>query len=215
MSAFVKAGVPLGAKTLEGHWYTSPDVFAREQEAIFSRDWICVGREESLPAPGDYVLAQIAGESVIVVRDGSGALHALFNVCRHRGTRICESSSGHFTGAIQCPYHAWTYALDGRLMVARNMDDLPGFDANVYPLQRAELAIWEGFIFVNISKLAEPFDAVYAPVYERFARWGIARLRSAATLHYTLDCNWKLIFQNYSECYHCPLVHPQLEKLSP
>ena len=215
MTAFVKAGVPSGAKTLEGRWYTSPDVFVREQERIFSTHWICVGREEQLPLSGDYLLAEIGAEALIVVRDGGGELRALYNVCRHRGTRMCEASSGHFTGSIQCPYHAWTYGLDGRLMVARNMTDVEGFDARDYPLHQARIATWDGFIFVNLSTDAEPFEVTYASLLERFARWGIAGLRTARTLSYTLECNWKLIFQNYSECYHCPLVHPQLEKLSP
>ena len=215
MTAFVKAGVTSGAKTLEGHWYTSPDVFAREQETIFSKQWVCVGREEALVAPGDFMLADVAGESLIVVRDGSDALHAFFNVCRHRGTRLCESQSGRFTGSIQCPYHAWTYALDGRLMAARNMSEVAGFDANEYPLKQVRLATWDGFVFVNLSSHAGEFESVYAPLLTRFARWSIGSLRIARTLSYTLECNWKLIFQNYSECYHCPLVHPQLEKLSP
>jgi Rieske 2Fe-2S family protein len=215
MTAFVKAGVPAGARTLEGSWYLSPEVFARERERIFGADWICVGREESVAASGDYFLANVADESLIVVRGGDGTLRAFYNVCRHRGTRMCENHRGRFNGSIQCPYHAWTYGLDGRLMVARNMSELEGFQTADFPLHEAALATWDGFIFVNLAKSPVPFERAYAPLLNRFAKWSVGSLRCATTLRYTLECNWKLVFQNYSECYHCPLVHPQLEKLSP
>jgi len=212
---FVKAGVPAGARTLDARWYVSQEVFALERERIFASDWICVGREESLPTTGDYFLVEVAGESLIVVRDVDGALRALYNVCRHRGTRMCEAQNGHFTGSIQCPYHGWTYGLDGKLMIARNTSDLDGFRVADFPLHKARLASWEGFIFVNLAKVYVPFENAYAPLLHRFSKWNIGALRCAKTLTYELNCNWKLVFQNYSECYHCPLVHPQLEKLSP
>jgi len=142
-------------------------------------------------------------------------VHAFFNVCRHRGTRVCESTAGHFQGSIQCPYHAWTYGLDGALKAARNMAEVPGFDRAAYPLKEAAVAIWEGFIFVNLDPDAEPFDRAMAALIGRFDAWEIGRLKTARTIEYDLACNWKLVFQNYSECYHCPLVHPQLDKLSP
>ena len=215
MTPFVKAGVPAGARTLEARWYLDDDVFARERERLFAADWICVGREESFAKSGDYVLASVAGESLIVVRDGGGTLHAFYNVCRHRGTRMCERPSGTFNGSIQCPYHAWTYGLDGRLMAARNMTELREFRMTDYPLREAALATWDGFVFVNLSTSPVPFARAYAPLLERFVKWNLAALRIGRTLCYTLECNWKLVFQNYSECYHCPIVHPQLEKLSP
>jgi phenylpropionate dioxygenase-like ring-hydroxylating dioxygenase large terminal subunit len=148
------------------------------------------------------------------VNDGQ-RIRAHYNVCRHRGTRICETTSGHFSGSIQCPYHAWTYGLDGTLKVARNMADVEGFSAADYPLHEARCATWEGFLFVNLSNEAPAFEDVFAPLAGRFRKWHIGDLRTARTIHYDLDCNWKLVFQNYSECYHCPLVHPQLDKLSP
>jgi Rieske 2Fe-2S family protein len=143
-------------------------------------------------------------------------VHAFFNVCRHRGTRICTAQAGRFTGSIQCPYHAWTYGLDGALKVARNMTEVPGFDRADYPLKAARVGLWEGFIFVNLSPDdATPFDEAFAPLIGRFSRWNIGGLTTARSVTYELACNWKLIFMNYSECYHCPLVHPQLDKLSP
>jgi Rieske 2Fe-2S family protein len=222
MQTFRRPNVNAGAKTLEAPWYTSPEVYAREEERIFTREWLCVGREESVAKAGDFFTVDRAGENVIVTRDSSGVLHAFYNVCRHRGSRICEASSGHFQGSIQCPYHAWTYGLDGALKVARNMAEVPGFDRDDYPLKEAAVASWEGFVFVNLGRVSEsgtaevvPFELAFAPLIGRFARWEIGELKTARSITYELACNWKLIFLNYSECYHCPLVHPQLDKLSP
>jgi len=216
MQTFVRPNVGAGAKTLPGVWYTSPEVFSQEQDRIFGRDWLCVGREERVKSAGDFFTVERAGESIIVTRDNSGRLHAFYNVCRHRGSRVCEAASGHFQGSIQCPYHAWTYGLDGSLKVARNMADVLGFDRAEYPLRAAGIAVWEGFVFVSMTQGGvTPFEEAFAPLIGRFERWKIAELQTAASLTYELACNWKLIFLNYSECYHCPLVHPQLEKLSP
>jgi glycine betaine catabolism A len=202
-----------GAKTLPASWYVSPQVFNEERERVFARAWLCVGREESIPNPGDYFTVERAEESLIVTRDARGAVHAFYNVCRHRGTRICANQSGHFPGSIQCPYHAWTYGLDGELKVARNMADVPGFDRSEYPLKDAGVALWEGFVFVNLDE-REGFEKAFEPLIGRFSRWNVGELETVRSLRYDLACNWKLIFMNYSECYHCPLVHPQLDKLS-
>ena len=215
MATFTKAQLVSPAHTLEGRYYTSPDVFKEEQGRIFSRSWICIGREQELPEVGSFMTADIAGESLIVVRDKSATLHAHFNVCRHRGTRICEAPSGKFTGAIVCPYHAWTYGLDGRLMTARNMRDVPGFAEADFPLHSAALTTWEGLIFVNVAEKPMPFAEAHPALIGRFDRWQIGRLREGKRIDYDLACNWKLILQNYSECYHCPNVHPQLDRVSP
>lgn len=215
METFVKPVIAPGAQTLPASWYVSPEVYAAERERVFARSWICVGREDRIAAPGDFFVAEPAGENLIVTRDSAGAVHAFYNVCRHRGTRMCETASGRFHGSIQCPYHAWTYGLDGALKVARNMAEVPGFDRTDYPLKQAAVALWEGFVFVNLDPQPEPFDQTFAAIIGRFADWDIGSLRAARTIHYDIACNWKLVFQNYSECYHCPLVHPQLDKLSP
>jgi len=127
---------------------------------------------------------------------------------------MCTEASGTFKGSIQCPYHAWTYGLDGRLLVARNMDGTPDFDRQEYPLHQAHLREFEGFIFVALDP-AQPFEEYLAPLAGRFSAWGLESVRPARRIDYELACNWKLVFQNYSECYHCPVIHPQLEKLSP
>ncbi len=215
MDTFLKPRITAGAMTLDARWYLAPDIFASERERLFARGWSCVGRAEQVAKAGDFFVAEVAAESVIVTRDAGGSVRAYFNVCRHRGTQLCTQSRGHFAGAIQCPYHAWTYGLDGRLQAARNMNDVPGFERGDYPLIAAPVAEYGGFIFVSLSTDVEPFATTYAALLPRFTDWNMAELRVARTVTYALHCNWKLIFQNYSECYHCPLVHPQLEVLSP
>ena len=215
METFVKAGLSGEAKTLPGRWYTSTEIFARERERIFGRSWCCVTRDERLASPGDFVLVEVAGESLIVTRDAAGAVRAFFNVCRHRGTRICIQEHGQFTGSIQCPYHGWTYGLDGSLLAARNMADAAGFDRANFPLVEAAVAVRDGLVFVNVSSDAPSFENDLGAFFDRFAPWNVGALRTAREIAYDLACNWKLVFQNYSECYHCPLVHPQLEGLSP
>jgi glycine betaine catabolism A len=215
MDAFVKPRVEAGARALDARWYRAPEIFASERERIFARDWIAVGRLEQLERSGDFILAEVAAESLIVTRGSDDRVRAFFNVCRHRGSRLCTESAGRFGGAIQCPYHAWTYGLDGALLAARTMADVPGFERADYPLHQARTALLDGFVFVSLAADPEPFEQAYAPLIGRFARWSLARLRTAHTISYDLACNWKLVFQNYSECYHCPLVHPQLDRLSP
>lgn len=213
MRTFAKASVPPAARALDARWYLSPDVFQTERERIFAHSWICIGRCERIALTGAFITVEIAGENLIVTRDQAGKPHAFYNVCRHRGTRICEEQSGKFKGSIQCPYHAWTYALDGSLIAARNMESTHGFDRGDYPLREASIAEFDGFLFAALDP-AQAFEDTFAPLIGRFAGWGIAGLRCAASITYDIACNWKLVFQNYSECYHCPVIHPQLEKLS-
>ena len=212
MSTFLRTveSYQSGARTLSRPYYTSPDIFAAEAERVFAREWICVGREESIAEPGAYMLAEVAGESLIVVRDRGGVVHAFYNVCRHRGTRLCEASSGRFSQTIQCPYHAWTYRLDGRLTGAPHMDEVDGFDKADYPLHEASLGSWEGFLFVNLASDHEPFEEAFAPLVGRFARFNLARLRTVRRIDYDVRANWKLVLQNYNECLHCPTIHPEL-----
>ncbi len=205
----------LGQRTLPGEFYTSSEVFAEELEKIFARRWLCVGREEQVANRGDFFVWEQGGDSVIVVRDRQSTVRALHNVCRHRGTRLCESPHGKMGETIQCPYHAWTYSLDGRLIGVPDAKEIEGFDKADYPLVQANLARWDGFLFLNLAEHPEPFEQAYAPVYYRFERWNLGGLRVGRTVDYDVRSNWKLLFQNYSECYHCAPVHPSLVKLSP
>jgi len=202
------------AKMLPQRNFVSPEIFAAEREKIFSRQWVLVGHQSQLAEPGDYFLAEVAGESLIVAKDQRSTIRAFYNVCRHRGARLCEEQNGH-TAAIQCSYHAWTYALDGRLIGAPHMDETPGFNKAEYPLKPARLGLWEGFIFVNLADCPIPLEEWFAPLAGKFSRWNLGALRSAKRIEYDVRANWKLMFQNYSECYHCLGVHPELSKISP
>jgi Rieske 2Fe-2S family protein len=203
-----------GAKTLPQRYFISPEVFAEEQAKIFAMQWICVGHQSQVSQGGDYFVQMVAGESLIVVRDKGGEIHGFYNVCRHRGTRLCEEASGHLA-AIQCPYHAWTYGLGGRLTGAPHMNEAPGFDKADYSLHAVKLALWEGFIFVNLADEPLPLEQAFAPLVGKFSHWNLPLLRSARRIEYDVQANWKLMFENYSECYHCPGVHPLLAKVSP
>ncbi len=221
-----------GAKTLPQQYFISPDVFAEEQERIFSRQWILVGHQNRIVRAGDYFVSKIADESLIVVRDKRGEIRGFYNVCRHRGSRLIENTNGQLSGAIQCPYHAWTYGLDGRLLGAPHMDDVPGFNKGDYPLHAVNVALWEGFIFVNLAnsgaltsilsqregRKQDGFVSLedwFASLKGKFSHWNMSILQPAKRIEYDVRANWKLMFENYSECYHCPGVHPQLQKISP
>jgi glycine betaine catabolism A len=203
----------VGAKTLPQRYFISPAIFAKEQENVSSQ-WVLVGHQSQIATAGDYFAQEVAGESLIVVRDQKAQVRGFYNVCRHRGTRLCEGKNGH-SSAIQCPYHAWTYGLDGRLVGAPHMDKVQGFEKAEYSLHAIELALWEGFIFVNLADEPAPLGEVFAPLAGKFAPWNLPKLRSAKRIEYDVRANWKLIFENYSECYHCPGVHPALQKLTP
>ena len=210
-----------GAKSLPQRYFISPEVFAQEKERIFSRQWMFVGHQSAIAQPGDYFIPEVANESLIVLRDKRGEIRGFYNVCRHRGSRLIESRNGQLSAAIQCPYHAWTYAVDGRLIGAPHMDDVPGFDKSDYPLHRVNLGLWEGFIFVNLADASaerggyRSLEDWFAPLQGKFSHWNMSILQPAKRIEYDVCANWKLMFENYSECYHCLGVHPQLQKVSP
>lgn len=204
-----------GARTMPGRYYTTPEIQAEEQEKIFAQHWISIGRAADFAQNGDYRLAEVAGESVIVLRDQQGGLRAFYNVCRHRGTRLCGAAQGRLSETIQCPYHAWTYALDGRLIGAPHMQEAEGFEKKDYPLHTVALAEWEGFVFVNLAREPRLFTETFAPVLERFRRYNLPALRTVRRIEYDVRANWKLIMQNYSECLHCPTIHPELSTKLP
>jgi phenylpropionate dioxygenase-like ring-hydroxylating dioxygenase large terminal subunit len=203
-----------GAKTLPQRYFVSPEIFAEELQKIFASNWLLVGHQSQLAKPGDYFLAEVADESLIVVKDQRSTIRAFYNVCRHRGARLCEEQNGHAT-AIQCPYHAWTYALDGRLLGAPHMDETPGFNKAEYPLKPVRLGLWEGFVFVNLADASASLEKWFKPLAGKFSAWNPGTLRSAKRIEYEVWANWKLVFQNYAECYHCLGVHPELSKISP
>ena len=217
MTTFIKpTEIPIdGAHTLPREYFLSPDIYAAELERIFYRRWLCVGRTDRISQPGDYFTQQVGSENIIVLHDRSGGYQAYYNVCRHRGTRLCEEHTGRFSETIQCPYHAWTYGLDGRLIGAPSTADLENFNKADWPLHRVAVATWEGFLFINLARDPEPFDTAWEALQGRWNRFNLPNLQVHRTIEYEVACNWKLLFQNYSECYHCGPVHPSLAKLTP
>lgn len=206
--------------------YVSQDAFDAERDRIFSAEWLCVGREELVPLPGDYLLAEAAGESLLVVRTRDGALRAHYNVCRHRGSQLVPDdptdpsrlprTSGRFKGAIRCPYHAWTYGLTGELRNAPFLTETDALRKELLPLHPAGVGTWGGFVFVHLTPdAASSLPAHLGPVPERLARYPLAQLHTARRITYDVRANWKCIVENYNECYHCGPVHPELCEIVP
>lgn len=204
-----------GSKTLRRECFVSPEIFNAEQEKIFFNSWHLIGRADKIKNPGDFMVSDTLGESVITLRNKNGNINSFFNVCRHKGTQLCEVPSGKFSNSIQCPYHAWTYNLDGELIGAPSMKDVKEFDKSLYPLKSVGVKEWQGFVFINLGQSPEPFEKVFAPLNGKLEGWNLTNLKAARTIKYDVKANWKLMFENYNECYHCAPVHPQLVKLSP
>jgi glycine betaine catabolism A len=200
--------------TLPAEFYNSTEIFAEELERIFYDRWICIGRASQLE-PGGHFALKIGNESLVVARDSEWILHAFFNVCRHRGSLVCGEGTTHPPGLLRCPYHGWTYDVTGRLVRAPAMEEVPGFHKEDFSLHPVAVEAWEGFLFVNLSKEPQPFGEAFAPVFNRFSRWGIRGLNVARTIEYEIAANWKIIVENYSECYHCPLLHPEFSRRVP
>ena len=209
-----RSTLPQTAFTLPARYYADAAVFERERERFYRRMWVGVGRLSQIPRRGDYLTCDIAGDSLIVVRTDADRVGAFYNVCRHRGTQLCAEVSGTFAGSIRCPYHAWTYDYDGRLIGAPHMDGSPGFRREDFPLGAARADTWDGFVFVCLSDDAPPLRAQLASLPGKFSSWGMADLVVAHRVVYDVKANWKLIVQNYNECLHCPTLHPSLNKLS-
>ena len=207
--------------TLHRDFYFSEEIFQREKERILYREWLCAGREEEVAAAGDYLAVEIAGESVLVIRGRDGALAAHYNVCRHRGSRLVrEGSSGSLGGSIRCPYHAWTYNLDGSLRTAPYLDEQDGFTRASLGLHPVGIDSWGGFVFLNLSPAETSSTAAglltqLGAVPDRLQRYPLDQLRSARRLVYEVQANWKVLLENYNECYHCGPVHPELCRLVP
>ncbi|HET9265754.1 MAG TPA: aromatic ring-hydroxylating dioxygenase subunit alpha [Vicinamibacterales bacterium] len=206
--------LPGNALTLPAEYYVSGEYFARELDLLFRRTWICAGRSEEVARAGQFVVRELPGDNMVITRSESGDLHAFHNVCRHRGTRLCTAPSGTFPGSIQCPYHAWTYALDGRLLGAPHMEDVPHFNKQDYPLHRVHVDDWDGHLFINLADRPAPLAEQLADLPSKFAPWRMSELRVGQRIVYDVKANWKLIIQNYNECLHCPNLHPALNKLS-
>jgi Rieske 2Fe-2S family protein len=200
--------------TLPARFYTDPAWFERELDCVHYRMWLYAGRAECIPSAGDYFVVNVGAASVIVVRDETGDVRAFHNVCRHRGTLLCSEREGHLPGRLRCPYHAWTYRLDGTLAHAPHMDLVRGFDEAQYPLRAVHVAAWAGNVFLNLAERPAPFAEHLAGLDAKFRHWNMDEMRVVARRTYDLAANWKLVIQNYHECLHCPTAHPELNRRS-
>jgi Rieske 2Fe-2S family protein len=209
--------------TLETRWYRSEDAFRVEKESIFFREWMCICREEEIAGPGAYRVIDVLGESILLVRNREGALRGFYNVCRHRGARLCRTaaaggapSSGSPSGVmagrgIVCPYHNWTYDLEGRLVAAPHVRGLTASDKAALSLHPVGVDTWGGFVFVNLTPgTARTLIDQLGSIAERTKNYPLRDLRIGRTIQYRVLANWKVICENYNECYHCGPIHPEL-----
>jgi Rieske 2Fe-2S family protein len=212
--------------TLHRDRYVEPDWYAREVAEVFGRQWFCVGRENEVPGPGDHLVCDVAGESVIVTRTRDGGLSGYINLCRHRGSQLTDAvgkpaqaepgPTGTFKGSIQCPYHAWTYSFDGRLRAAPFLEESDGLRKEDLPLHGVGVETWAGFLWVHLDPTAEGAVTEQTQESEGYlANYPLTELRTATRIVYPVEANWKAIVENYNECYHCGPVHPELVELVP
>jgi Rieske 2Fe-2S family protein len=201
------------ATALPGAAFTDPRVLQWELDNVFMGGWITVAHADQVRERGDYVMVEIGRESVFVVADDDGAPHAFLNTCRHRGARIMQAPEGKVP-RIQCPYHAWSYAFDGALRSAPHTDTIENFDPRCYGLKAVRTAVVDGLVLVDLTGSAAPADEHVGELAPHLAHYRLGELRRAHRITYEVEANWKAIAENYSECLHCPGVHPELNQLS-
>lgn len=188
-------------------FYCDDDIFALDMEKVVSRKWLLVDHVSRIPEAGQFFLYEVGQESIIVIRDNEQKIHALFNVCRHRGSLICLEKEGK-RKRLTCPYHAWSYGLDGSLKAARFMPE--EFNPEEHSLFKCHIRVHHGFIFLNLSQGSEPeFDQEFAAFEPYLDFHGFADARIAHRASYPTDANWKLVVENFFECYHCVSAHPE------
>ncbi|MEM7222653.1 MAG: aromatic ring-hydroxylating dioxygenase subunit alpha [Pseudomonadota bacterium] len=187
-------------------FYCDPAIYQRDLERIFMTSWLYAGHISEVPSPGSYFLFHVGEESVIVVRGRDGEIRALVNVCRHRGSRVCVEQQGT-AKRFMCPYHAWTYDLDGRLVAARLMPE--GFDKAGHGLSQLQVRVFEGFIFVSFAEAPADFTAMAQDLAPRLKPYGFDQAKVVFRELFKIQANWKLMTENYLECYHCSPAHPE------
>lgn len=203
-----------GGATLPGSWYVDAEQFRREQELIMGRTWQYVGRTDQVGAPGDFFTCKIGAVPLVVVCEAPGALRALVNVCGHRGSELVLCDAGN-RRTLQCHYHGWTYNLDGTLRAAPRSAEQPSFDPAAFTLRQVRLDTFGPFIFANLDPQAPPLSAFLGqlPALMRDAGAALDGLKPRGGRVYDMACNWKIVVENYLECYHCAIAHPGFAEL--
>jgi len=181
--------MPEGARTLPARYYTDPAFFKAELDGLFGTMWFYAGRSEEAEKAGQYFVRETNGHNIVVTRNASGGVRAFHNICRHRGTRICDQATGQFAGSIQCPYHAWTYDLDGRLIGAPHMDEVPHFRKADFPLLDVNAAEWDGHVFLNLKDRPAPLNEQLGPLVAKFRDWRMEELRLGHRIAYEVKAN--------------------------
>jgi choline monooxygenase len=199
--------------TIPWSWYSDPAVLLLERERVFRHTWQYAGRADQVTEPGTFFTSDAGGVPVVVVRDREGVLRAFLNVCRHRGSLVCEGEGHRET--LQCPYHAWTYGLDGKLSSAPRADRERGFDRDALGLERLPVDSWGPFVFVNPDSDAAPLAETLGELPELVAGAGldVDALRFHHRSHSEYEANWKVCAENFLECYHCQVAHPSFSKV--
>ncbi len=195
--------------SLPGAFYSDERIYRAELERIWRRGWLFAGHSCEIPTPGDYFTMNVDGDSLIIVRNDEGEINALWNVCRHRGTELCDQPAGRF-GRIVCPYHQWTYGRDGSLISCRGMQE--DLDKSELGLKSAHVRVTAGLVFVSLAEQPPPFEEADELIGTIARPQGLERAKVAKTVDYEVAANWKLIWENNRECYHCNVNHPQYIK---
>ena len=197
---------------MDAYFYRSGLAYRRELDEILYRSWLYAGHVSQLPNPGDYFLFDLGEDSIILASGEDGTIHALMNVCRHRGSRLCQAAQGN-RKAFACPYHGWVYNLDGSLKAARNMVTKTDFNPADYGLKKAQCLVFEGLIFINADPAAAAFDTALRRLAPALRPYDLAAAKVAHRQVYPVEANWKLVLENYLECYHCATAHRAYAKL--
>jgi glycine betaine catabolism A len=203
--------------TLPGRDYFDAAVYEADRRKVFHSTWTAIAREEEIPQPGDFITRELAGESILLTRALDGGLRAFYNVCRHRGTRLVKGA-GNVRKVITCPYHAWSYDLAGNCVGAPNVHKEEGFDRSSYPLWNVGLCTWAGFVFVNLDEDASTLEKQLADDPDdptSVDHYRMQDLRIGREITYDVPANWKIVIDNYNECLHCPVVHPEFVQIVP
>ena len=193
------------ATHLPSEIYTSQALYEREKETIFMKDWLAVARVEEIERSGDYMTFNIMGEPIVVTRNRAGSVNAFYNICAHRGVEVVAGTGN--AKQFKCPYHAWTYDLEGKLLGAAYMDDIADFDLDDCRMTPIKADVWEGWVFINFDEDAEPLTDFVADFASHFGVFQQGKFRLTKKLTSRLKCNWKLINENFVDVYHLITLH--------